>query len=356
MERFHLFTITFSDSSEEETSKILSTHSTSSSSCETDELVIQIPKYDQNKNPFFVHPPHLKRQMDNHRPIPKLEKNQTCESNSKNSLKRISPNRPIILKKIRMSSDNLSGVKINNFSNQKINFINQNENICHDETNFINHNNTDTSHLKVEETNLNMNDNEKKTKKNFIDDIKLEYYQICRVYKKITKKQKFVFYDENRNLIMIANAKSSYCKIMCPNTNTQLAYISIKENLTRFVLHKENANGPILMELEYTSYADSMPRSLKIKVYDKNLHNIGIPNALKNRKPKRGPLGNWNLNYGKRKIMSSIKNVIITDANDKIYTVVGKINENSLSVEAIPNFDCISVFTIGLSSFLNPHP
>lgn len=164
-----------------------------------------------------------------------------------------------------------------------------------------------------------------------------------------------------------ALVKGSNVSFVNSNTNEIIGSMKAKEKFSRFVIHKGGPYGQVIMEICYKSFDNVKPRKSYIKIYDQifsqNDNNSNsdtqfdiINNMLKSRSPKRGSFGMWSLDFGNRKIISSIKNSIIVDKNNIEYLIIGKIAENSLSVEAVNGMDPICVLGIAISSFLYPKP
>ncbi|OHT03676.1 hypothetical protein TRFO_28868 [Tritrichomonas foetus] len=179
-----------------------------------------------------------------------------------------------------------------------------------------------------------------------------DFFRVDRSQNSLGKKQKFTLFNGDSKILMTAVAKGQNVEIFNPEKNEIIGTLLITEKKSLFSVRRGNIYGEELLVIQYKSHEDTMPRSLKLNFF---VPMNGVPETLRNRKPKRGNFGTWNLNYGKRKVMSSIKNAILVDHFDKEFLVMGKIAANSLSVEAIPSFDPLCVFAVALSSFLNPH-
>ena len=169
--------------------------------------------------------------------------------------------------------------------------------------------------------------------------------------------------SEGSNLIPCIEAIVSGSKASIINVNTQeiIRSIKAKKSHSRFIIQKNNSYNKMSMEIIYTSYNNVKPRSSVIKLYDQVFpHNENEskvnPNVLYSRHPKRGTFGMWSLDFGSRKIISSIKNSIIVDDNNNEYVILGKVSENSLSVEVAEGMDPICALGIAVSTYMNTKP
>lgn len=169
--------------------------------------------------------------------------------------------------------------------------------------------------------------------------------------------------SEGSNLIPYIEAIVSGSKASIINVNTQeiIGSIKAKKSHSRFIIQKNNSYNKMSMEIIYTSYNNVKPRSSVIKLYDQVFpHNENEskvnPNVLYSRHPKRGTFGMWSLDFGSRKIISSIKNSIIVDDNNNEYVILGKVSENSLSVEVAEGMDPICALGIAVSTYMNTKP
>ena len=153
---------------------------------------------------------------------------------------------------------------------------------------------------------------------------------------------------------------------------------------SHFLISRGYLYGKVIMEICYKSFDNVKPRSSTMNIYDQiifkkkevlntntkqNIYSRYIiptaqtenqdyanPNILKSKPPKRGIFGMWSLDFGSRKIISSIKNSIIVDDHNVEYMILCKVAENSLSVEVANGMDPICVLGVAVSAFLNTKP
>lgn len=175
-------------------------------------------------------------------------------------------------------------------------------------------------------------------------------------------------------LLLTALSKGSTCRFIDPTNNHPIAIMKATEHNTHFIVYlKEDDARTELMSIQYKSYDCVRPRSMSLQLHP-TVHNspylarfnpqndfvpldhLIFPEKLASKKPKKGPLGLWSLNYGKRKIISSIKNAILIDKNNNEYIIIGKVSDNSLLVEAVNGLHYLCVLAVAITSFLNAKP
>jgi hypothetical protein len=111
-------------------------------------------------------------------------------------------------------------------------------------------------------------------------------------------------------------------------------------------------DGHDVMSIDY-SLCDgpNTPRDVKI-TFHKPIP--GISANLANRKPKQRSDGNWVLNFGGRYVVSSVKNCVIVDGNDREMFVAIKMDTDVMRIEADPAIPDICTFCFALSCFVCP--
>jgi hypothetical protein len=107
-----------------------------------------------------------------------------------------------------------------------------------------------------------------------------------------------------------------------------------------------------LMSIEYSlSDGPNTPREVKIS-FSKPI--AGISEHLHNRMPKQRSNGNWVLDFGGRYVVSSVKNCVIVDENDREMFVAIKMDTDVLRIEGHPAIPDICTFCFALSCFVCP--
>ena len=129
-----------------------------------------------------------------------------------------------------------------------------------------------------------------------------------------------------------------------------IAQILIGSNFTTFSLRRGVQKLSEIMNVRYTTpKIDYAPRIVDLFFCDPP---EGIPINLCNRKPKFTAGSTWILNINGRIAKRSTKNCILTDENDREIMSVMKIKDSELTIEANPTIGELSVFALGISSFL----
>lgn len=126
----------------------------------------------------------------------------------------------------------------------------------------------------------------------------------------------------------------------------------VRADLCTFSIRHKSQFGEELATVAFTRnyHTDQKsPRSMRVSTYK-------CPESIErkwtSRQPVQGPLGQWNLDFGDRSIVSSIKNAILIDSNDTAICALMKSGSGELTIEIYKDVDPLIVFGIGVASFL----
>jgi hypothetical protein len=127
----------------------------------------------------------------------------------------------------------------------------------------------------------------------------------------------------------------------------------VSDDLTSYSVRRKNQYGDELAAVRFTSKPPvqkaKQPRNVKVTFFGQK---PALPPTIGNRVPVRSLLGKWSLDFGNRPIVSSVKNTILVDGDDREICAVRKTAANTMALDAVEDMDPLIVFAIGITSFL----
>ncbi|OHT06527.1 hypothetical protein TRFO_25411 [Tritrichomonas foetus] len=123
--------------------------------------------------------------------------------------------------------------------------------------------------------------------------------------------------------------------------------------LCDFSLRLNERFGPEIIALQFSTNVseegEQAPRILTAHLFGETNN---LPNKIKNRTPYETNEGLWQVDLGYGYAISSIKNCTLVDEKEKPLVHVRKIEDDTLEIEAIEEFDELRLFAIGIAAFL----
>jgi hypothetical protein len=127
--------------------------------------------------------------------------------------------------------------------------------------------------------------------------------------------------------------------------------ILVQDRSTLFVVKASAQDRDALARIAFSRKASprrsTPPRRLAVEI-------LGRPSTprLASKRPTRGPVGNWTLDFGGRPVVPSVKNAILIDPDNAQWCAVAKTGPDVLRVDVVEAVDPLIAFGIGVSSYL----
>ena len=129
------------------------------------------------------------------------------------------------------------------------------------------------------------------------------------------------------------------------------AFLLSGNNHSQFSLRAREQFGNELLSIQYSLHDGrrSDPRDICINFF---VADAIIPERLVNKRPDFNPDGYWELDFGDKPLISSIRNTIFIRETDKVqFVVVRKVAKNEIEVDSVEVISPLAVFAIVLSLF-----
>lgn len=129
------------------------------------------------------------------------------------------------------------------------------------------------------------------------------------------------------------------------------AFLLSGNNHSQFSLRARDQFGNELLSVQYALHEGrrSDPRDIVVNFF---VADTMIPNRLVNRRPEYNPDGYWELDFGEKPIISSIRNTIFVRESDNVqFVVVRKVSKDEVEVDAVEVISPLAVFAIVLTLF-----
>lgn len=128
-------------------------------------------------------------------------------------------------------------------------------------------------------------------------------------------------------------------------------YLLSGNNHSQFSLRIKDPFGTEVMAVHFSLHESDKrsPRDVKVNFF---IRDSMIPDVLVNKRPEFNPDGYWELDFGDRVLISSIRNVIFVREEDNVeYLCVRKIAKNVVEADAAEIISPMTVFGVVLSLF-----
>lgn len=124
--------------------------------------------------------------------------------------------------------------------------------------------------------------------------------------------------------------------------------------MSDFSLRLNEHYGEEILSLQFSLNTNEegklTPRSVSLFNFGRNSENL--PKKLTNVAPVETENGSWEVDLGVGNAITSIKNCSLVDETDRQCIYVRKIENDTLEIEALEQFDDLRVFGIGIAAFL----
>lgn len=133
--------------------------------------------------------------------------------------------------------------------------------------------------------------------------------------------------------------------------NNFAGYLLSGDNHSQFSLRVKEPFGTELLAMHFSLHNGDKrsPRDIRVNFF---IRDSIIPDVLVNKRPEFNPDGYWELDFGDRFLISSIRNVILIREEDGVeYLCIRKIEKNIIEADAAEVVSPLTVFGVVLSLF-----
>lgn len=124
--------------------------------------------------------------------------------------------------------------------------------------------------------------------------------------------------------------------------------------MSDFSLRLNEQFGEEVLSLQFSLHTNdegkTIPRTVSVFTFGQNSENL--PKKLINLTPIETENGSWEVDLGDGNAITSIKNCSLVDDKGKNWIYVRKIENDTLEIEALEQFDELRIFAVGISAFL----
>lgn len=193
-------------------------------------------------------------------------------------------------------------------------------------------------------------------------------YRIKRISKTSIKGHTFYFQisskdSDYKQIIYYAKFKSrplgEFAAIQTSSnvhlSSQQFTAVLLNANkMSDFSLRLNEHYGEEVLSLQFSLNTNDegklTPRNVSVFTFGQNSENL--PKKLTNVVPIETENGSWEVDLGDGAAISSIKNCTLADETGKPMIYVRKIEDDTLEIESMEQFDDLRIFGIGISAFL----
>ncbi|OHS93905.1 hypothetical protein TRFO_39944 [Tritrichomonas foetus] len=123
-----------------------------------------------------------------------------------------------------------------------------------------------------------------------------------------------------------------------------------------FSLHQHTIQGPELLTMKITPVKGPVPKNTRIVIHNFQNHKNELAKdlILVNLKPTFDSNGHWNLSFGGKIAIPSVKNcILVKEGSEEAFMSIRRISHSQCEVDASNTFSPLWIFAIVMSSFFS---
>lgn len=126
--------------------------------------------------------------------------------------------------------------------------------------------------------------------------------------------------------------------------------VVVEDDTASFAVRRNSESGATVAAITYRriDVHSPLPRLTEVKL----IHNSEIREVLVNKTPVRNAVGRWTLDFHQKDVVFSVKNAILVDKNQTEIYSMAKVGRDKMVVRTNEVLDTLTLFGIGVSSFL----